>query len=108
MPAAEVTVYTRPGCPFCTTLRAGLRRAGLAFREVNIWEDADAAAVVRSLADGNETVPTVVIGDWFAVNPSASQVVNAAIEHAPEAVPDHRPGPAEGTLRALGLRKPGS
>lgn len=70
----EVVVYTRPGCPYCFTLRARLRRAGLAFREINIWEDPDAAAFVRSVAGGNETVPTVVVGDVRMVNPSARRV----------------------------------
>ncbi|MBA8827693.1 glutaredoxin-like protein [Saccharopolyspora lacisalsi] len=103
--ADAVTVYTRPGCPFCTSLRAGLKRRGLEFTEVDIWQDQQAAATVRSLAEGNETVPTVVIGEWSAVNPAAEQVVAAVGEHAPGALPEHRPGPVEGTLNALGLRK---
>ena len=74
----EVVVYTRPGCPYCLLLRARLRRAGLAFREVNIWEDPDAAAFVRSVAGGNETVPTVVVGHVRMVNPSARRVRAAA------------------------------
>ena len=70
----EIVVYARPGCPYCFTLRAGLRRAGLAYREINIWEDPDAATLVRSVANGNETVPTVVVGDAHVVNPSARHV----------------------------------
>lgn len=72
--AREVVIYTRPGCPYCFTLRAGLRRAGVAHRQINIWEDPDAAAFVRSVANGNETVPTVVVGDVHMVNPSARRV----------------------------------
>jgi mycoredoxin len=75
---ADVTVYWRPGCPFCSTLRFGLRRTGLTYEEVNIWDDPDGAAFVRSVAGGNETVPTVLIGDTALVNPSARQVVEAA------------------------------
>ncbi len=101
----EVIVYTRPGCPFCTSLRTGLRRQGLEFREVDIWEDPEAAGVVRSIADGNETVPTVVVGEWNAVNPSASAVLGAVAEHAPERLPEHKAGPVEGALNALGLRR---
>ena len=71
---SEVVVYTRPGCPYCFTLRAGLRRAGVAFREINIWEDPGAAAFVRSVAGGNETVPTVTVADHSMVNPSARHV----------------------------------
>jgi glutaredoxin-like protein len=75
---ADVTFYWRPGCGFCSMLRSGLQRAGLPFREVNIWDDPDAAAFVRSVADGNETVPTVTIGDVSLVNPSAREVVALA------------------------------
>ncbi|MEV5536956.1 glutaredoxin domain-containing protein [Saccharopolyspora shandongensis] len=101
----EVVVYTRPGCPFCTALRAGLRRQGLTFTEVDIWEDPNAAAVVRSIADGNETVPTVVVGEWQAVNPSASEVVSAVADQAPHLLPEQQPGKVDGALKALGLRK---
>ena len=75
---ADVVVYWRPGCPFCSILRSGLRRAHLPVREVNIWEDPEAAAFVRSVAKGNETVPTVSIGDVHLVNPSAKRVVTLA------------------------------
>jgi glutaredoxin len=57
-----------------------LRRAGLAFQEINIWDDPDAAAFVRSVADGNETVPTVVVGGAQMVNPSARRVRAVASE----------------------------
>ncbi|CAN5634294.1 hypothetical protein BH10ACT2_BH10ACT2_24720 [soil metagenome] len=76
--ADSITVYSRPGCPFCFLLRGGLRRAGLPFREVNIWEDPSAAAFVRSVANGNETVPTVSIGKVNLVNPSARRVLEVA------------------------------
>ena len=76
----EIVVYSRPGCPYCFTLRAGLHRAGLIFREVNIWEDPEAAAFVRSVANGNETVPTVTIGGVTMVNPSARRVRALAVE----------------------------
>ncbi|WP_092602463.1 glutaredoxin family protein [Actinopolyspora xinjiangensis] len=108
VPGAEgsVLVYTRPGCPFCVSLRAGLRRHGVRFEESDIWQDERAAATVRELADGNETVPTVVIGpwSWSAVNPSAEAVRAAAAEHAPGALPDSEPGLVDGALRAMGLR----
>lgn len=45
---------------------------------MNIWRDPEAAAIVRSVADGNETVPTVVFADGSAwVNPPPGQVVAA-------------------------------
>jgi mycoredoxin len=81
-----IAVYWRPGCPYCRTLLRPLRRSGLRVREINIWEDPDAAERVRSVADGNETVPTVFIGDRAMMNPSARQVL--AVAHGePEPAP---------------------
>jgi len=57
-------------------LRVGLARQGIAYREVNIWEDPEAAAFVRSVARGNETVPTVTVGSVSLVNPSAGEVAD--------------------------------
>lgn len=71
----QVTVYWRPGCGFCHLLRRQLDRAGVERNEVNIWADAEAAALVRSVARGNETVPTVVVGTRALVNPSAREVL---------------------------------
>lgn len=79
-PAPGVTVYWRPGCPFCGSLRRGLRRAGLATEEIDIWSDPEARAYVRSHADGNETVPTVDIAGTVLVNPSARRVVALAAD----------------------------
>ena len=85
--SGEITVYWRPGCPFCSSLRSGLRRAGLTVREVNIWEDPAAAAFVRSVARGNETVPTVSVGSVNLVNPSAKKVLSVAATEAPGLLP---------------------
>lgn len=84
MVASEVVVYWRPGCPYCWLLRRALRQRRLPTREVNIWTDPDAAAVVRSIADGNETVPTVVVGDVAMVNPTPAQVIGAVRQQAPQ------------------------
>lgn len=74
----DVTVYWRPGCPFCHRLLSELDRTDLKYEKRNIWDDDEAAAFVRSVADGNETVPTVTIGDVSLVNPPAQIVVEAA------------------------------
>ncbi len=74
----SITVYWRPGCPFCMMLKRSLSRAGVTTTEINIWDDPEAAATVRAAAGGNETVPTVEVGGRFLVNPSARQVMAAA------------------------------
>jgi mycoredoxin len=67
-------------------LRRSLARAGVTTTEINIWDDPDAATIVRAAARGNETVPTVEVGGRFLVNPSTRQVLAAAgIEAAAQA-----------------------
>lgn len=83
-----VTVYWRPGCPFCAKLRQDLLLLGVPTQEVNIWADAAAAARVRSVAGGNETVPTVLIGERALVNPSAPKVLALVREAIPGFTPD--------------------
>lgn len=78
--AETVTVYWRPGCPYCSRLRRGLSRAGLRTNAVNTLADPEAAATVRRFAGGNETVPTVVVGDIARVNPSVGEVLALAGE----------------------------
>ncbi|HEX5496467.1 MAG TPA: glutaredoxin domain-containing protein [Mycobacteriales bacterium] len=95
----EVLLYWRPGCPFCGRLRRDLRRTGLPVREINIWRDPAAAAVVRSIADGTETVPTVVIGTTGLVNPRAGQVIDAVRAQRPELVEQGAGAPTGGPVR---------
>jgi len=70
-------MYTRPGCPYSVRLRAKLRLARIPYTSINIWEDAEAAAVVRSVNHGDELVPTVRIGDTLLSNPSLREVRDA-------------------------------
>ncbi|OEU95762.1 glutaredoxin domain-containing protein [Streptomyces oceani] len=84
--AEDVVLYWRPGCLFCMKLRAQLRFTDLRFRRVNIWRDSTAAAFVRSVADGNETVPTVSVAGHALVNPSKRQLLDAIRTYAPHAL----------------------
>ncbi|HZD75333.1 MAG TPA: glutaredoxin domain-containing protein [Actinomycetota bacterium] len=92
-PASAVEVYWRPGCGFCLTLLRGLRRSGLPLHAVDIWQDPEAAARVRSLAAGNETVPTVVIGAHALVNPTVEEVLATVATRAPHLLPTGQPCP---------------
>ncbi|MGC4747315.1 glutaredoxin domain-containing protein [Micromonospora sp. DT201] len=62
-------VYWRPGCRYCLQLRFSLGRLARRAHWVDIWHDPTGAAAVRAVADGNETVPTVVLGGQAVVNP---------------------------------------
>ncbi|WP_328701812.1 glutaredoxin domain-containing protein [Aestuariimicrobium ganziense] len=74
-----VVVYHRPGCGYCARLIRSVGRLAERATWVDIWADEDAAAYVRSVNDGNETVPTVVIDGVAFTNPKPS-VVKAALE----------------------------
>lgn len=86
-----VTVYWRPGCPYCMMLRSGLRKTGLAYREIDIWAEPAAAGYVRSVAGGNETVPTVRVGGRALVNPTVRQVLDAVESADPDLARQARP-----------------
>ncbi len=85
--ADELEFFWRPGCPFCMMLERDLDRAGIAVTRRNIWDEPEAAAIVRSVADGNETVPTIRIGDRSLVNPPIAEVAQLLAEVAPQLLP---------------------
>lgn len=99
-----IDLYWRPGCGFCMNLDRQLKKVDLPIRRHNIWDDDDAAYVVRSHARGNETVPTVVIGDQAMVNPSARQVLTTVAESAPHLLPDDFEVPEPRLTRLFGRR----
>jgi hypothetical protein len=77
-----------------------LHRARLGVEEINIWEDPTAAAQLRAITGGDETVPTVVVGTRAMVNPSARQVVAAVRAGQPGVLPGRETGPASRLARA--------
>jgi mycoredoxin len=78
-----VVVYWHPMCTFCIKLLTQLLFTDLPFRKVSIVRNPEAAAFVRSVAGGNETVPTVTVAGHAMVNPSRKQLLAAVREHAP-------------------------
>ncbi|MGH3279681.1 MAG: glutaredoxin domain-containing protein [Trebonia sp.] len=89
----EVVIYWRPDCVYCLDLLLRLKWTHLRYRKIDIRKDADAKAFVRSVADGNETVPTVVVTDVALVNPSKRELLAVVRERAPHALDDGRVGP---------------
>lgn len=75
---AGITVYWRPGCGYCRSLFVDLDRLGVQYDTIDIWSNPDAAAFVRSVARGHETVPTVRVGESALINPRADDVLRAA------------------------------
>lgn len=69
-----VEVFWRPGCPFCLLLRGTLIDHGVEATWRNIWTDTAARDIVREANQGNETVPTVRIGEVTLTNPRWQQL----------------------------------
>lgn len=97
-PISAVDFYWRPGCGFCMMLERRLVNAAIPLTKHNIWDDPADAETVRAHANGNETVPTVVIGGVGMVNPSADDVITTLVEIAPHLVPDGWEPPQPGRL----------
>ena len=85
--AVRIDLYWRPGCGFCAALQRGLDRLGIERVEHNIWDDPADAAIVRKYANGNETVPTVVVDGVGLVNPSPNELLALLTERAPHLLP---------------------
>lgn len=89
----QVVVFWRPGCPWCTRLLRWIDRAGLPTERRNIWDDADAAAEVRAITGGDETVPTVTVGEVALVNPSPKLLAATVRDHLPGLLPEEGEDP---------------
>jgi glutaredoxin len=99
--ALQIDLYWRPGCGFCSMLQRKLDQLGIDRVEHNIWDDPNDAAIVRQHANGNETVPTIVIGDQGFVNPSAGELVAYLSTRHPELLPEGFEAPEPGLASRL-------
>lgn len=72
---ADLTMYTTSWCGFCRRLKMQLDNEGIAYREIDIEREPDAASFVEKANGGNRTVPLVLYSDeTTATNPSFSEV----------------------------------
>ena len=72
---SSFTMYTTTWCGYCRRLKSQLDREGIEYDVVDIEEQPDAAGIVESANNGNQTVPTLVYTDGTAMtNPSIAQV----------------------------------
>jgi glutaredoxin 3 len=55
----EVTIYTKPGCPYCKAAKEELSRQGTSFTELDVTTDSAAKETAVKLA-GKPVVPVIV------------------------------------------------
>ena len=73
----DITVYSKPLCVQCDATKRALNKAGIAYDVVDITEDADALARVKSL--GYVQAPVVITGEdhWSGFRPDKIKAITA-------------------------------
>ena len=59
MPTVEI--YTTPLCPYCWRAKRLLDRKGVAYTEVDLWQEPERRSEMVRRAEGRRTVPQVFI-----------------------------------------------
>jgi len=63
----QVTIYTKPGCPFCAAAKQDLEERGVPYKELSTENDPMVAQEVIRLSNGKGIVPILVIGEEIKV-----------------------------------------
>ena len=60
---AEVTIYTKPYCPYCIRAVSLLEKKGVAFNEIEAAFDPEKRQEMVQRANGRSTFPQIFIGE---------------------------------------------
>ncbi|MFC5369799.1 mycoredoxin [Arcanobacterium bovis] len=78
-----LTIYTTTWCGYCKNLKKQLDAKGIAYREVDIEADPQAADRVAEVNGGDRIVPTVEFWDSSTLtNPRAAEVESKLSEYS--------------------------
>ena len=58
---AEVVLYTKPGCPYCSAAKALLQRKGIDFTDIVASNDPEKKAEMIQKSGGKTTFPQIFI-----------------------------------------------
>jgi mycoredoxin len=68
-------MYSTTWCGYCRRLKLQMEQAGIAYQEIDIERDPEAATFVEGVNGGNQTVPVIRFpDDSTATNPSLAEV----------------------------------
>ena len=68
-------MYAHPACPAVPPVLMVLRGSRAPYQYVNIWQSPAAAARVRAINNGNESVPTLVFADGSTLTEPTTQAL---------------------------------
>lgn len=72
-----MTMYSTVWCGYCQRLKKQLAEHYVEYAEIDIEQNPDAAQIVEQVNEGNQTVPTLVFSDGYAMtNPSLQAVLS--------------------------------
>ncbi|AYD91033.1 glutaredoxin-like protein NrdH [Actinomyces sp. 2119] len=75
-----ITVYSKPNCVQCSATYRALDKAGLAYRTVDVTQDAEALEQVRALGYAQAPVVTAGGDHWSGFRPDRIKALAAAAE----------------------------
>jgi glutaredoxin len=55
----EVTIYTKPGCPYCAAAKKYYTESAIPFEEISVTGNPEAQAALLALTKGVKAVPVV-------------------------------------------------
>ena len=57
---SDITIYTKPGCPYCAAAKDDLQQRGIHYTEHNVKADQAALREMLTLNGNRRQVPTIV------------------------------------------------
>lgn len=64
---AEVTIYTKPGCPYCAGAKESFDQKGIDYTEISVPGNSAALEQMLQLTKGVRKVPIIVEGDKVTI-----------------------------------------
>jgi len=64
-----VTIYTKPGCPYCAAAKNRLQEQNVAYEEIDVYLVEGAREKLLGLTGGRAVVPVIVDGEKVSVAP---------------------------------------
>lgn len=64
---SAVTMYTKPGCPYCAAAKDHYNGKGIPFDEINVIGDKKAQKKVLELTGGEKIVPVIIDGSQVKI-----------------------------------------